>query len=530
MDKMVDRAPDKFVLVHLGPHKTGSTAIQKSLSAASELLQTAGIYCLSTSETHKAALDLANEQFDDAEGQIAHISELISSLSQSNVILSQEDFCGPLVGRSTKRNVYPRLTKNLRVLTRALRPHTVKFAFFVRDETEWLRSCYHQHLKFRTRFHRFEDFAKHFGNDLSWAAKLKKPQEVFGSSFVQLNYCSDPASGINALLSLVPSKEVRGIEVPGFPSVNKSPTAEQIEQLERINELTEFGPSSWYAKSLILRGKKALPVPADATNFPEWPPVDRDPQDCALPMLLRRSKTRVQQQEVEDVLPLVTVDLDQLANESLPTDVQLPSLQRKDIRNQVNILNYHIRGKSKLNHLNALTISYLRRDTAHTEKARRLFHRIWCEKGILLVNELSTRWLISTLQTFVDHGENEAQRSIGTAGYFYGNMMKIYEGERAIEGLDQDAGYAGHEPQTKNQFRGMDRYSVGGSDLMLNTNALALEFAQRDEIAGLVLQEFLLRVKSAENVFSRHDRTRKDKNINVSGFQDVWAFFEPWKD
>ena len=208
---------------------------------------------------------------------------------------------------------------------------------------------------------------------------------------------------------------------------------------------------------------------------------------------MERTKKRVQTHDVEDILPAADVDLEELAKERLPSEVDEPKLQRSDIRNQSIILSYHLRGKSKLNYLNGLTISYLRRDTPHTDKARMLFHRIWREQGRLLVNELSTRWLISTLQTFLDHGENEAQRSIGTAGYFYGNLMKIYEGERAIEGLEQDGCYSNLEPRTKNRFRGMDRYNVGGTDLMLNTNALVLELALRDEVAGLVLQEFLLR-------------------------------------
>ena len=51
-----------------------------------------------------------------------------------------------------------------------------------------------------------------------------------------------------------------------------------------------------------------------------------------------------------------------------------------------------------------------------------------------------------------------------------------------------------------------------------------------DEVAGLVLQEFLLRVKNSGNVFTRHDRTRRQKGISIDGFEDVWTFFEPLKD
>jgi hypothetical protein len=524
---MDSKAQPKKVLVHLGPHKTGSTFIQNSLSAWTDFLQSAGISYVQNSETHRAALDLANERFEEAEHRLSGISETLSNASTDWVILSQEDFCGALIGRTAQRRIYPKLTKNLRILMRALRPHRVKFAFFVRDEAKWLRSSYHQHLKFRTRFCRYSEFAEYYGQDFSWSEKLEKPREVFGANFITLAYDGQPASGVEALLGLVDVDKGNMPPIQSGAPVNPSPTPEQILKLERVNEMSEFKQSAWFSKSLIL-GNWTAKRDAVKPDPPEWPPKVGDSSPVGLPSLFQRVRTRVQKQDTEDVLPPLSVDLERLAAERLPAEVEMPKLDRWDIRNQSRILDYHLRGKSKLSHLNALVISYLRRDTPHTEKARALFHRIWREQGVLLVNELSTRWLISTLQTFLDHGENEAQRMIGTAGYFYGNMLKIYEGERALEGMAQDACYANVTPQTKNQFRGLDRYNVGGSDLMLNTNALALEIAQRDEVAGLVLQEFLLRVKSAESVFSRHDRTRKNENIDVKGFEDVWTFFEPW--
>ena len=527
----MDRKPaKKDILIHLGPHKTGTSAIQKSLIAHSQELEHSGVFFLRSKETHKASLDLAQEHFEDAEKRLSQISKTIASLPQETIVMSHEDFSGTLIGRSGKRGVYPKLTKNLRILSRALRPHSVRFVFFVRQEANWLRSCYHQHLKYRSRFHSFADFSNYFEKGFCWSQKLEKPKEVFGANLVVLEYKSDPKAGISRLLELLPLDATSKSEFPFFLGENKSPTSEQISQLERVNEMTEFSSSAWFCKSWFLKGKKLAASSTSKLDASTWPPRINDTENCALPALLKRTNARVQAQSVEDILPPITVDLNGLAKERLPSEVAMPDLQRADIRNQSIILNYHLRGKSGLNHLNALVISYLRRDTPYTEKARTLFHRIWREQGLVLVNELSTRWLISTLQTFLDHGENEAQRSIGIVGFFYGNMMKIYEGERAIEGLEQNGSYSNLEPQTKNSFRGLDRYSVGGTDLMLNTNALALEIALRDEVAGLVLQEFLLRVKISGNVFSRHDRTRKINHISKSGFKDVWSFFEPWED
>lgn len=527
---MNNQAARKQVLVHLGPHKTGSSAIQKSLADASETLVEADVCFLFDAQTHKAALTLAAERFEDAEQLLSNLANVISDVPASRVILSEEDFCGPLLGRSRHRRLYPKLTKNLRTIARSLRPHDVTFAFFVRDETNWLRSCYHQHLRYGTQFHRYQDFADRYGAELSWRAQIEKPSQVFGARFVALEYQREPSAGIKALVELIKTEGAPDIDVPCCEGVNKSPTAAQIAQLERVNEVTEFGPTAKLTKSFILGKRTWNPASERDADTATWPPDVKKSDLRALPKLLQRVARRVSQQDPDDVLPPVTTDLDVLLQELMPKNVAPPNLNRTDMNHQSVILGYHLRGKSKLCHLNGLTISYLRRDTPHTDKARGLFHRIWREKGPFIINELSTRWLISTLQTFMDHGQNEAQRSIGTAGYFYANMMKIYEGERAIEGLEQNASYEHTEHRTKNYFRGLDRYNLGGTDLMLNTNALALEVAQRDAVAGLVLEEFLVRVKCSENVFSRHDRSRYQRKINLPGFKNTWSFFEEWQE
>lgn len=527
---MDSRTSPKNVLVHIGPHQTGSAAIRNSLAAMATELEVADVFYLHSSESRKSALDMANERFEQAKARLSHISKTIDSLPQHNIILSHEDFSGELIGRSSNRGVYPTLTKNLRILNRALRPHAVRFVFFQRNEADWLKSCYQQHRKYRSRFDSFEEFSERFDADLSWSDILEKPKDVFGDSLAVLDYEGDPRSEATKLIRLLSREAIPEAEAPWFGHENQSPPADRTGHLDGGKEMPEPGPSARFSKPLLLGSKEPSSRPASDASFSEWPPRKTDTAYCALPALLRRTNARVRTQDTDDILPPLTVDLEQLAKEYLPRDVEMPNVRRADIHHQSIILRYRLRGKTQLHYLTSLVISYLRRDTPHTEKARTLFHRIWREQGPVMVKEMSMRWLISTLQTFLDHGENEAQRSIGMTGYFYGNMMKIYEGERALDGLEQDATYANVTPNTKNRFTGLDRYKVGGTDLMVNTNALALEVAMRDEVAGLVLQEFLLRVRTSENVFSRHDRTRRDNDISISGFKDTWAFFEPWEE
>ncbi|WP_083101080.1 hypothetical protein [Pseudophaeobacter leonis] len=515
----------KTIVIHIGPHKTGTTSIQKRLSQETENLSSQGILFLHNPNIHEAALLLANERFEEAEKVLKKISTSLTSAPENTIILSQEDFSGNLIGRTRKRRVYPKLTKNIRIICRALRPHRIKFVFFERDEQEWMRSCYVQHLKHRTKFHSLSDFRDYYETGFKWSEKLSPPIEAVDSEFCVFKYSKAPSSGVTKIL------EVAGATIPDLNTpereivLNNAPLDNTIEILERINRLSSSTATAWFSKKLVLDGWKPRLSKSKPDILP-WPPRIDHLVTKPIPKLFHRVLKRVTRQKVTNTLPEVSVDLSALASDTLPSDVTLPDIPRARMEDQFRILEYHLRGHSKLAHLNAMTISYLRRDTEHTELARNLFHRIWDETGALLVNELSTRWLISTLQTFMDHGKNEHQRLIGGTGYFYANMIKIYEGERSIEAREQDAIYEHTSPQTLNKFRGLDRFSVGGTDLMLNTNALLLEISYRDEVAGLVLQEFLLRVKASGNVFQRLDQTRVINNIEVPGFTDTWSFFE----
>ena len=122
---MTIREP-RTVVVHIGPHKTGSTAIQAMLEANKKMLSENGVSFLQNSSTHHAAMLLANEEFEDAEKELEQIAHQISQCGQSTVILSQEDFSGELPGRRRRKRIYPKLTKNCRVIDRALRPHQVQ--------------------------------------------------------------------------------------------------------------------------------------------------------------------------------------------------------------------------------------------------------------------------------------------------------------------------------------------------------------------------------------------------------------------
>lgn len=175
--------------------------------------------------------------------------------------------------------------------------------------------------------------------------------------------------------------------------------------------------------------------------------------------------------------------------------------RRADMTHQVRMLSKTFSGRSELELLHAVTISYLRRDTPHTEKARLIFQRLWREQADFLIERLSIRWVISALQTFYDHSEVPGERIAGGMGFTYGNLIKVYETEH----------HARHRRRTPNidayknkSVRGMFGFKPG-DDILINLNVLMLDAAKAGGLASTPLLKLLDMIAQSETIFQRTD-------------------------
>jgi len=68
-------------------------------------------------------------------------------------------------------------------------------------------------------------------------------------------------------------------------------------------------------------------------------------------------------------------------------------------------------GQTELALLHGLLVSHLRKHT-YPDHAPALFRGLWAEQKHWLLEHLPTRWLISAVTTFADHGETGADRKL----------------------------------------------------------------------------------------------------------------------
>lgn len=250
----------------------------------------------------------------------------------------------------------------------------------------------------------------------------------------------------------------------------------------------------------------------------------------ASPLRRLRNLARRRRPNHKDIglhLPPVDVDFETFRAPLVDGKIRYDrSAPRSDIANHSLRLREAMQGRSGLEWLNAVCIAYLRRKSPHGHHARMLFLRLWSEEGETLALEMSPRWLISSLMTFYDHGETEAQRMSGATGFFLGSMLKIGEVERELMGHGPDALYVRRSaPSPLRSLDGMDGFAVGNADIMRNTLSLACEIATRDAVAGPALFALLLSIREGRTVFTRMDENAVAREGETQPDASVyWSF------
>lgn len=234
------------------------------------------------------------------------------------------------------------------------------------------------------------------------------------------------------------------------------------------------------------------------------------------------------QEEVENLLPPVDCDLAALREQLVGPASFDQDIARLDMANHRLRLRAGFKGSSELACLNALCIAYLRRRTPHTRHARALFRRIWREHGEFLAQEISTRWLLSTLMTFADHGETYRQRMIGGLGATFGNTAKIYEWERAASGPVEDIlAFRRNYRRPISGIRGFGAVSGEGNDIFRNTLSFLTDHALREPIAGRVLLTVLVRLRERDTLFTRLDHLKLEVEAAPQDGEEAprhWSF------
>lgn len=173
-------------------------------------------------------------------------------------------------------------------------------------------------------------------------------------------------------------------------------------------------------------------------------------------------------------------------------------------------------GQSALCHLHALLIAHLRkrRFPQHTPA---LFRRLWLEQGDRLRAGLSTRWLMSAVITFGDHGATEGERSLGREMGMLFSLMKLYEFERLFSGATPDQPFRIGKRADAAMPMTMEPFSLATGGLDINLLAPLWQRALDEPVMGPLACDLLHRLNADRGtVFARLQAMREIKRKRMA--------------
>ncbi len=470
-------------------------------------------------------------RYSEASKEFVEIADALEGETKlQNFIFSCEDLSGNLLGRRQEHEVYPNLSKNIELIECAFRNFKLEYFFFLRNKSDWLHSVYKQNVKYRSDFSSFPQFREFVQFDGGWRQVVQASKDLVGDRLHLIPYSKDDGDTVvERFRHHVPCLAKLNHNIRLDYQANVSPSDDQVRLFELVNRSTCSEVARQECRDLLLNrtGDENIQI-CDIRSIDRFNGaiIPDNYESRFFSPLLSRALRRVHSQKQIDVMPDDFSTIQRMRFLLVDGPDKLPETGRQKMEDQVEILRFRFRGFPYACFLLGLSISYLRRETEYTAKASRLFQYLWMTEFRLLLCVLPTRWLISSLQTFMEFGVSENQRRIGGSGYFFSNMLKIYEAERALEGLESDSIYPNVVPSTKPGVVDLDQFPLGGTDLMLNTVALLFEVSSHDPVAGRVLQEILARVKKQNSVFSRMDQSRLFHDIDIHPFTNCWSFFE----
>lgn len=150
----------------------------------------------------------------------------------------------------------------------------------------------------------------------------------------------------------------------------------------------------------------------------------------------RRSPMRP---EAGEGLPDLDVDLSALIAQTVVMPPALPEGASRYAAKE-HELRVELVGASELVFLHGFLISHLRK-RRFPDQTPALFRRLWVEQSPYLLEVLSTRWLISAVITFGEHGATASEQALGRELGMLFSMMKLYEFERLHSGKTPDEAF-----------------------------------------------------------------------------------------
>jgi len=241
--------PQKSIRLHIGAHRTGTSALQATLDHNVNVLKTYNVAIMTPwrmgQRDHLGlrlvarSLQLAStnsgiRKWRHIYAAKKHFNTLNTQKDVDTLIISDENFLGIPFSYTDGESIYPHCAAHLHDLAKILPVKPQRVHLTIRDYAGFLASVYAMSVLYRGGAPRFETIKpKLLELKHRWLHVLCSARKVFPNSEITFSrYDSDSVEAVlNALL--LPEVSLEQVEKIPFRGLNTSPTREAIEEALR---------------------------------------------------------------------------------------------------------------------------------------------------------------------------------------------------------------------------------------------------------------------------------------------------------
>ncbi len=258
------------VALHLGAHKTATSHLQQSISAARDEIGAAGVRFKGPNELRRAGHSIAEHFGLDGSAAVDVPKRLGKMLNGAHrLVLSEENFWGVLhiKGGQIPLPLYPNAIPRLAALVAALRPVPLDLFVAVRDPAAFVTGAYSQ-LLLAGYCPPVDQFRKANGFDLiDWADLVERIVTVTGAASVTVWRYEDYQDVLPQILALMLGIEaahaVQPIARKVHASLSSRAVAEALAGASKTETMAEAGQRAAQAR-------KAHPISSRNPKFDLW--------------------------------------------------------------------------------------------------------------------------------------------------------------------------------------------------------------------------------------------------------------------
>jgi len=218
--------------------------------------------------------------------------------------------------------------------------------------------------------------------------------------------------------------------------------------------------------------------------------------------------------DYEKLFNKTEINFQELKKLKINIGIKIPSRGREDdFHKHIEMLEKEFSQQTLLEFYSVWLIVKIRRKL-DLNRTLEQFFELWYTESRFLIKHLSSRWLISVCDTFIDYSKESNEISYAFSALFFMNTIKLYETEKIM--YNQKSSQSNPEFLTAKVqlFDGITAYNAKGGDMVKNMFNRLNSKINNQTITAQIFKELVERSNQEDTVYRRmsmHQQNQKHR-------------------